>query len=834
MTVNRATPLASPVRRVELLAPAGDLDSAWAAFHFGADAVYLGLKQFSARAEAQNFTLAQLSEVLAYARSLRPPRRVYVTLNTLVLEHEQEAIVRLLLALERLSVDALIVQDVGVCRLVRQFFPGLRLHASTQMAIHNLAGTLVAQRLGCSRVTLARELTLREIRRISAGAGVETEVFLHGALCYAYSGLCLFSSLMLGRSGNRGRCAYPCRGRFTDGTSWKYPFSMKDLAVASEVHALVQAGVSALKIEGRMKNALYVAAVTRYYRGLLDGTLSPDDLRAAEEDIQTIFSRPWTSLYLRGKRPKEPVIDAVHLGHQGLAIGEIVEVRRCSDGDWMVFRSQRTLERHDGLQVALPRGGKLYGFAVTELRLRGDGHSRVRTDPYRVVEVRLPPHHPPIPVGSLVYLASSQEVRRRYRHPRPRPGAYRMRTPITVHLRLTSDRIEVTASVPSASELSARVEMSGEFPAARSPARTEVAIREAFGRLGTSEWQAASIKIHNPEGRWVPPSLLNAARRRLAEALTASRVESEQARWRSLQESLHLCPRKAEAQLRGALWSLKVASFESLRALQDEDWAALQEVVVVLDAGDNRSWEEELRLLVDRCSSPQLRLAFPVILREADAGPWTEMVRRLWRAGYRRWEVSHLSGFSLLRRIAHELKPDRPRAGAPSSPEVSELDLTADWPCYSLNSLAIAAWQDLGATRVILSPEDTRTNLLRLISRFGERVLVPYFLVPPLFLSATWPPAWNSCGSSSVRVWDGHHQEYQVHRQGDTTVVTPAIPFCLGRHRAELFAAGAVGFRVDCAYALLSAEEIRDLFRTLREGGVPTPHRDGNYERGLL
>ncbi len=199
---------------VELLAPAGGPDAAFAAFHYGADAIYLGLKKFSARAEAENFTLDELAEVTAYAHSLQPRRRVFVTINTLIRQDELPELVETLAAVADIGVDALIIQDLGVYQLVRRHFPELELHASTQLAVHNRAGAEALRRFGFTRVVLARELTFEEVRDITGTAGIETEVFIHGALCYSYSGLCLFSSQTLGRSGNRGKCAYSCRDSY--------------------------------------------------------------------------------------------------------------------------------------------------------------------------------------------------------------------------------------------------------------------------------------------------------------------------------------------------------------------------------------------------------------------------------------------------------------------------------------------------------------------------------------------------------------------------------------------------------------------------------------------
>ena len=256
----------------ELLAPAGNFETALAAFEAGADAVYCGLTEFSARAFADNFSLEDLKNLLRYARSSRnasesrTARKVYVTFNTVIDEDNLEAAIEQLARLDEVRPDALIVQDIGVARICRRHFPGLELHASTQLVAHNLEGVLAMKDLGFRRVVLARELSLEEIASIAKRCGdMELEVFIHGALCYSVSGLCLFGAMEKDRSGNRGKCPYCCRQQFDS----SYPFSMKDLRLGEDVRKLADAGVASLKIEGRMKSALYVASVTKYYRQIL-------------------------------------------------------------------------------------------------------------------------------------------------------------------------------------------------------------------------------------------------------------------------------------------------------------------------------------------------------------------------------------------------------------------------------------------------------------------------------------------------------------------------------------------------------------------------------------
>ena len=239
---------------VELLAPAGDFETALAAFAAGADAVYCGLSSYSARAFAKNFSTDDLKNLVRVARA--KGKQVYVTVNTVIDEDDIEGAVRELAELESIGPTALIVQDLGIARLCKTYFPGLTLHASTQLVAHNLEGVLALKELGFTRVVLARELSVEEIASIvKRSGGLEFECFIHGALCYSLSGLCLFGAMEKDRSGNRGKCPYCCRQAYEDAEGRKtLAFSMKDLRVGEDVKKLVDAGVCSLKIEGRMRS----------------------------------------------------------------------------------------------------------------------------------------------------------------------------------------------------------------------------------------------------------------------------------------------------------------------------------------------------------------------------------------------------------------------------------------------------------------------------------------------------------------------------------------------------------------------------------------------------
>ena len=284
---------------MELLAPAGSFDALRAAVENGADAVYLGGKSYSARASAANFSPEELQAALDYCH-IRGVR-VYVTVNTLLREDELNGAISYLADLYRWGVDAVIVQDLGVIHRAREEVPDLELHGSTQMTVHNALDFRAIERLGLTRVVLARELGEAAIKEIREQTSVDLEVFVHGALCLCYSGQCLMSSLIGGRSGNRGQCAQPCRQPYSiEGLTvpGEYVLSPKDLSLISHLDRLEDAGVASLKIEGRLKSPDYVGVVVRTYRAALDGR--PYQVK----DLGTVFNRGFTTAYLEnGKTP---------------------------------------------------------------------------------------------------------------------------------------------------------------------------------------------------------------------------------------------------------------------------------------------------------------------------------------------------------------------------------------------------------------------------------------------------------------------------------------------------------------------------------------------------
>lgn len=313
------------MNRIELLAPAGDFESLQGAIANGANAIYLGTTAFSARAFAKNFNLEELDQAIQYAH-LRNVR-IFVTVNTLYQDDEMKDVLSLIDSLYELQIDALLIQDIGLLKLVHERYPDMELHTSTQMSVMSLEALRYFEDLGVKRVVLARENTIDEIKYICSHTDLEIEVFAHGALCVAYSGQCLMSSMIGRRSGNRGACAQPCRLPYSleeDGKviDTSYLMSTMDLCTSDHINEYIEAGVASLKIEGRMKRPEYVAAVTQVYSKAIKHYYenTPNYTKENFNDMKQMFNRHYTSGY---PFHADKIVDETFSGNQGVFLGYV-------------------------------------------------------------------------------------------------------------------------------------------------------------------------------------------------------------------------------------------------------------------------------------------------------------------------------------------------------------------------------------------------------------------------------------------------------------------------------------------------------------------------------
>ena len=689
--------------QTELLSPAGDFETALAAFDAGADAVYCGLADFSARAFAKNLSFEDLGHLVRFAHA--KGKKVYVTFNTLVDEVDVEQAVETLSRLEEIGPDALIVQDLGVARLCRRHFPALALHASTQLVAHNLEGVLALKDVGFARVVLARELSLAEIASISKRCGgLELECFIHGALCYSISGLCLFGAMEKGRSGNRGKCPYCCRMGYGQPLN-PYIFSMKDLRLGEDVRKLVDAGVVSLKIEGRMKSSLYVAAVTKFYRQILD---SRGGKGVTLADLETIFSRRTTELYLDGKGKESP-IDPESLGHLGAPIGTVKRVTKDREGRrWLRFHTARALEVHDGLQFDTMADGRHLGLGIREMR-----PAISRTPVFEVaagtdVEIELPEDFP-IREGENVYCSMSNAVKRMFPAPSFRPSDYPGNAKIDLEVTIDADSISATANGVTAS-------IPGTFDSAKNPEKTYGAVEKAFSKLGETNYALGKLSLVDPDRRFAPMSVLNDLRRDLVEQLDEAREKTRRA--------------KVEAAL---------ADDGELSEISQGNVSARRLKIRIGQTVPAGEWDEIIVAVTSSTSDDEIgtfdasttRLALPVYTAEPDFNKLRVLVKRLHREGFEKWEASDLATLRLLK-----------AAGVS--------DITADWTLYAFNSHALAELSSLGVKRFVASPENVRENL-SCLAESGYDIEFLAQQATPLFVSLTKPAAEQADGLAIYR-----------------------------------------------------------------------------------
>ena len=507
----------------EVLAPAGDPLALEAAIAAGADAVYFGIDGFNARARAHNFTIEQLPETVGRLHERRV--KAHLTLNTLVFDAELEAWADVVRAAERAGVDAVIVQDLGAVGLVRRIAPNLRIHASTQMTCTDAASVEYAASLGADRVVLARELSLEDIEQITRGTQVELEVFVHGALCIAYSGQCLTSEAIGGRSANRGACAQACRlpyelvvdGELRDLGERAYLLSPQDLEASAAVPRLIELGVRSFKIEGRLKGPEYVAATTRLYRQAVDAALgngAGPDSATKQRAIQS-YSRGSGPGFLSGVN-HQTLVEGRSCDHRGLDVAQALGREQRGGRSWLLVETRSRIARGDGLLVEGgwagegEIGGRVWGIEV-------EGHD---------VSAAEAGQHAKLWFGPDLDLAAVGGGRRVFRSHDPQTEReitsvlatepYRERLQLTI-----TGRFGQPFTLEGRSERGriARVQADTNVEPAQSQPTSHAELADKLGQLGDSPFVLAGIDSYLPNGAWLPVSALKRARRSLVAAL---------------------------------------------------------------------------------------------------------------------------------------------------------------------------------------------------------------------------------------------------------------------------------------------------------------------------
>ena len=643
---------------IELLAPAGNFEALKAAVEAGTDAVYLAGEKFGARAYAENFAGEKLLKAVEFAH-LRGVA-VHVTVNTIIADEELEDFAEYLKFLRRANVDAFLVQDLGAAALAKKFAPEIPLHASTQMTIHNSEGVKMLAELGFTRAVLSRELTLEEIRKICRESPIETEIFIHGALCVCWSGQCLMSSLIGGRSGNRGRCAQPCRLPYElvdeHGknllSAGKYLLSPKDLNTLKLLPQLIDTGVTSLKIEGRMKRPEYVATVVKVYRDALDKNFStPEDNRK----LAQIFNRDFTTAYLE-KNPGKNLISDMKPNNRGVLIGRIAEVGR----DKITLKLAEKINAGDQIEIWVKVGGRVT-FTVEDFELKGDLCTikipntkgvRVHDRAFKIFDAEL-----------------TAEARKYF------TGAPVRKISVVAEVKAKiGEPLTLTFTDSDGNVANAQTNFIAE-PAKNRPLTLET-LKNQIGRLGNSIFALEKVSAQVDKNLMIPVSELNDVRRRAVEQLESLRLKKFE------REKISAVEEKIYPPCAGDSTKL-VAHVDMLEKLKVALDAGADEILFGGETFTNqpvKNISEAIKITHER--GKKIYLATPRLVRENELAALEKTLSTEVDAVY----VHNLATLSLAKKF-------------------SAAPIRTDFSLIVFNSATINFLKDLGVEGVTLSPE---------------------------------------------------------------------------------------------------------------------------------
>ncbi len=821
---------------LELLAPAGSWEAMTAAVYAGADGVYLAGKSFGARQYADNFDRRELEQAVLFCHLHRV--RLYVTVNTLVDDGEMKELTDYLLFLDGIKVDGIIVQDLGVVALARKVVPRLPLHASTQMTLTNSKGVEFAQSLGIVRSVLARELSLQEIAA-AVETGSEIETFIHGALCICYSGQCLMSSMIGGRSGNRGRCAQPCRLPYDlvdrDGKKLlensgvgQYLLSPKDMNTLEILPRLIEAGVTSFKIEGRMKRPEYVAVVVDIYRRAMDAYLA-GKFYVSEQDrqnVEQIFNRDFTTAYLEG-RPGKEMMSHRRPNNRGVLVGRVA---RIFNGQGLAeIKVEKELHSGDGLEFWVTTGGRA-GSVIESMTVHNESVSIA---------------HP----GELVKIAIPKGVRcndRVFRTLDSKLMAYaehfykdvqeRILVSVTVTAKLGMP-LQITFTDDEGNRGVGRTDFLAE-PAKKHPLEKETILKQ-IQRLGNTEYGMGKAEFQIEPGIMVPVSEINEARRRALEDLTGNRLAAFGRSETCLDEQItadggylkdegrkKICPVPAKSCL--------TVHCDTLEKVQAALEVGAERIIFGGDAFATKIiTEQDYRQVLTLCRRAGREIAFatPRIVKENQL----EFFRNLFRL----WEelqpdYVYINNLSLMR-LAEEF---------------NRFHVWADGSLNIFNSVAVGFWQERGVEGVTLSQELTLQQIRNITDQASlpvecyiqgrTEMMVSEYCVGGSFLGELHKGDCQFKCCEKLFLKDRQEAEFPV--VGDQYCrmhVLNSVELSLAANIREVLEAGVTSLRVDGRY--YSAEELKNLtvmYRDILDGkkslGENLPHTTrGHYFRGV-
>lgn len=796
--------------RPEVLAPAGDAQCARAAIENGADAIYFGLKDHNARARAANFDIDELPEFMRLLH--RRGVRGYVALNTLVFSNELEHLESIVRRVAEAGADAIIVQDLGLVRLARAICPELSIHASTQMTLSSAESIRVVEELGVDRVILARELSLPEIAKIRDHSSMPLEVFVHGALCVAYSGQCLTSESLGGRSANRGECAQACRlpyelvcdGQTRELGDVQYLLSPQDLAAYALIADLVKLGITGLKIEGRLKSPEYVANITRHYRMAVDAAVAGRPVvfsRRQVDEMELSFSRGFSVGWLNGNNHKV-LVQGRNPRKHGLYVGEVTGLVRGG----VQVRLSGPLKRGDGIVFDRGKpeepeqGGRVY-------EIHRDGRSLTETIASGLVALTFGNRDldlSEVQPGHRVWKTDDPELTRRLRQ------SFSGTTPLRrspLHLRVTA-RIGELLRVEGRAESGATAEVASEQPLAaaiRYPISVEL-LKTQFGRLGGTNYVLQSIDADVHGDPMVPLSVLGALRHELVRQLdlcatvNPTRSVADLSVLANFRDAIRHSTEKAVAD--HPKLHVLCRSIEQLIAAVECEPAS-----IYVDFQDIRQYGEAVRLA--RGANALIFLAAPRVQKPAEAPLFKHLLR-------------HRADGILARNLA-TLR----LVHATHTPVVADFSLNA------ANELSVQILRELGARRVTASYDLNSDQLFDLVGSVPvdwlEIVIhqhMPMFHMEHCVFCAVLSPGTDRtncgrpCDRHEVQLRDRVGMEHPLKADvGCRNTLFNAVPQSAAEQVSRLIGRGVRHFRIELLNDSPQAvRETIELYRELLEG----------------
>lgn len=513
-------------RQPEILAPAGDMEALKAALKGGADAVYLGVGEFNARQGATNFTMENLEEGIDLAHSHHV--KVFLALNIPIKEQELQPVLEIVDRAYVMGIDAVIIEDLGLVDILHARYSDLPLHISTQVTVHNIPGVHFLEQLGVSRVILSRELTTNELKHIIENIDISAEIFVHGALCYSYSGRCLFSSFLIDRSANRGACAQPCRRRYrvvvgdrdvSNLMEGEYPISCAELCTLDGIKEIMDTGVESLKIEGRMKKPEYVTASSRAYKTAVEKVcasgknLDVEEITSMKTELAKLFYRGFTDGFVLGA---SDVTHAKYSSNYGVLLGKVREIRYLEHSAGIKLHLEDNIHVNDG--VSINTSTKMLGSKISAIELLNRNKVEKAEKGTTVILHISTKTAKAVRSGDEVYLSTDTELLNDLQK------LEMIKCPVDIHVRaLKGQRLAIKVTDNRYS-----VEYIDEYlvQEARSAPTTPEQITKAIDKLGDTPYHASSVVIEADDDIFIPIGVLTAARRNALEKLKQNVLRS--------------------------------------------------------------------------------------------------------------------------------------------------------------------------------------------------------------------------------------------------------------------------------------------------------------------